>query len=168
MHSRLHPNVFRGESAAATPGSRTTSRILARTNSAAVVPAALERIERCELGQVGGGQTAGRHDAITRRELGTIAGPHAPASRRLVEARRRHPRVELNVAAQIEFFRDVVGVPQDLRLGGVALRPFPLLLQLLGELIGIFHALDVAARARIAIPEPGAADAAAGLANPYG
>ena len=79
------------------------------------------------------------------------------------KARRLHARVELDVAAQVEAVGDVVGVAQDLGLGGVALAPLPLLLQLVGELVGVLHALDVAARARIAVPVPGAADAAAGL-----
>ena len=55
----------------------------------------------------------------------------------------------------------MIDVAQDLRLGAVALRPLPLLLQCVGEAVGIFQAFDVAARAGIAVPEPGAADAAA-------
>src|SRR5690606_8363009 len=51
-------------------------------------------------------------------------------------------------------------------LGGIALRPFPFLLQLVRELIRILHALDIAARARIAVPVPGAADPASGLEHP--
>jgi hypothetical protein len=39
----------------------------------------------------------------------------------------------------------------------------PFLLQVVGEGIRIFEALDVAAAARIAVPIPGAADIAAGL-----
>ena len=57
----------------------------------------------------------------------------------------------------------MLDVAQDLRLGGVALGPAPLLLELVGEGVGVVQALDVAAGARVAVPEPGAADAAAGL-----
>ncbi len=39
-------------------------------------------------------------------------------------------RLERHVATQIEAVGDVIGIAQDLGLGGVTLRPFPLLLQL--------------------------------------
>ena len=81
----------------------------------------------------------------------------------LVERRGRHAGRELDVAAQVEAVGDVVDVAQDLGLRGVALGPLPLLLQLVGERVGVVHALDVAARARIAVPVPGAADAVARL-----
>ena len=74
--------------------------------------------------------------------------------------------VELDIGAQIEAVGDVVGVFQNLRLRRVALAPVPFLLQFVGERIGILHALDVAARAGIAVPVPGAADAAALLVDP--
>src|SRR5260370_41143302 len=75
--------------------------------------------------------------------------------------------LELDVAAEVEAIGDVVGIAQDLGLGGVALRPFPFLLQLGRELVGILDAFDVAACAGIAVPIPGAADALAGLEPPY-
>jgi hypothetical protein len=60
----------------------------------------------------------------------------------------------------------VIGVFQDLGLRRIALAPVPLLLQVIRERIGILHALDVAARAGIAVPVPGAADIAALLIDP--
>ena len=69
--------------------------------------------------------------------------------------------------AQIEPVGDVVGVFQDLRLRRIALAPVPFLLQFVRERIGILHALDVAARAGIAVPVPGAADIAALLIDPH-
>src|SRR5262249_32792032 len=60
---------------------------------------------------------------------------------------------------QVEAVGDVVGVFQDLGLRRIALAPAPFLLQLVRERIGILHALDVAARAGIAVPVPGASDA---------
>ena len=74
--------------------------------------------------------------------------------------------VELNVLAQIETIGNVVGVAKDFRLRRVFFRPVPLLIEFFGERKGILHALDVAARAGIAVPVPGAADAAAGLIDP--
>jgi hypothetical protein len=91
-----------------------------------------------------------------------------PAALGLVENGRMHWRIELNVAAQVEAVGDVVGVTQDLRLRRIALGPNPLLLQLLGKLVGILHALYVAARAWVAVPIPGAADAASGLEDTHG
>ncbi len=52
-----------------------------------------------------------------------------PAVLRLIERRRDDARVELDVAPQVEAVGDVVGVSQNLRLAGVALGPFPFLLQ---------------------------------------
>jgi hypothetical protein len=44
----------------------------------------------------------------------------------------------------------------------------PFLLQLVAEGVRVVHALDVAAGAGVAIPIPGAADAAAGFKDPRG
>ena len=76
-------------------------------------------------------------------------------------------RVELDVRTQVEAVGDMVGVAQDFRLRRVALAPVPFLLQLVGEGIGILHALDVAACAGIAVPVPGAADAPALLVDAH-
>ncbi len=128
-----------------------------------VVAVALEGIEALELGQVGRGQAPRRHDAVPGRGAGAVAGLDDPASLRFIEYRRRHARVELDVAAQVEAIRHVVGIAQELRLRGIALAPLPLLLQSLVKLIGILHAFHVAACARIAVPVPRSPDAAAGL-----
>src|SRR3981189_3218706 len=76
------------------------------------------------------------------------------------------PSRSLPFAPQIETVGDMVGVFQDLGLRRVALAPVPLLLQLFRERIGILHALDVAARAGIAVPVPGTTDAIALLIDP--
>jgi len=54
-------------------------------------------------------------------------------------------------------------VAQDLGLGGVALGPLPLGLELGVEAVGVVDALDVAASARVAVPVPGAADVVGAL-----
>ena len=77
----------------------------------------------------------------------------------LVERRLDDARAEPDVAAQVEAVGDVLEVAQDLGLGGVALRPRPLLLELVRPRVGVGHALDVAARAGVAVPEPRPADA---------
>jgi hypothetical protein len=47
-------------------------------------------------------------------------------------------------------------------------RTNPFLLQFLRELVGILHALDVAAHAGVAVPIPGAPDTASGLEDAHG
>src|SRR6185295_3289855 len=108
-------------------------------------------------------QAPGRHDAEPGRDPLTVGGLHPPAIRGLVEDGGPNARVQLDVPAEVEAVDDVVDVLHDLGLRRVALAPLPLLLELFGELVGILHALDVAAGAGIAIPEPRAADAASGL-----
>lgn len=133
---------------------------------AGVVGLAAERSQTGEVGHIGRRQTASGHDAEARADVVAGIGLDLPAVALLIEHGAGDPGIQLHVVAQFEAVGHVVDVAQDLRLGGVALGPVPLLLQLLIELIGVFHALDVATRARVAIPEPGAADAAAGLEHP--
>ena len=83
-----------------------------------------------------------------------------------VERRRGHARVEHDMPAQIEAIGNMVGIGEDFRLRRVLLRPVPLLVQFLREGERILHALDVATRAGITVPVPGAADATAGLEHP--
>ena len=71
--------------------------------------------------------------------------------------------IEGDVPAQVEPLGNMVGVAEDLRLTGVALRPFPFLLQFVGETVGVLHALDIAAGAGVAVPVPGAANTVACL-----
>ena len=96
---------------------------------AGVVAGAREGVEARELRRVGRGQAARGHDAVGCRHAGAVARSPAPSGPGLVEGRRLHARVELDVAAQVEAVGDVVGVAQDLGLRGVALAPLPLLLQ---------------------------------------
>ena len=135
---------------------------------AGVIGRAREALQTREGRDPGGRQTSGRHDAEAGRHAVAAIRLDLPPVRRLVEARRGHPRLELNVAPEIEAVGDVLDVPQDLGLGGVPLRPVPFLLELVGEGIGVVHALDIAAGAGVAVPVPGAADAAARFVDPRG
>jgi hypothetical protein len=90
-----------------------------------------------------------------------VVGAHLPAA--VLEMGREHAGFELDMASQIEAISHVIDVAQNLRLRCVLLAPGPLLLQRRIELVGVLHALDVAARARVAVPEPCAADAVTGL-----
>ena len=98
------------------------------------------------------------------RDLAAVVGANGPPRRRPRRTSRRCTRVSNWMSrAQVEPVGDVVRVLEDLGLRRVALGPLPLLLELVGELVRVLHALDVAARARIAVPVPGAAHAAARL-----
>ena len=104
--------------------------------------------------------------AITqKRAVSRVAlvGGHGPRRRALVEDGRLDPRLELDVAPQVEPVGDEVEVAQDLGLRRRSARSTPLPLQLLGEAVRVLDALDVAARAGVAVPVPRAADAVAGL-----
>ena len=72
-------------------------------------------------------------------------------------------RAEAHVAPQVEPVDDVVEVALGLRLFGEVLLPLPLVEQLLREQVRVRVALGVEPRAGVAVPVPGAADAAAGL-----
>ena len=102
------------------------------------------------------------------RDPVAAVGLDQPAIGALVERRRGDAGVEHDLAAQVEAVGDMVGVSEDFRLRRIFLRPVPFLVQLLREREGILQALDVAAGAGIAVPVPGAANAAAGFENPCG
>ena len=135
---------------------------------AGVIGRAREALQTREGRDLGARQAPGGHDAEAGRHVVAAVRLDVPPVRRLVEVRRGHARVELNVAAEIEAVGDVLDVPQDLGLGGIPLRPAPFLLELVAEGVRVVHALDVAAGAGIAVPIPGAADAAARFEDPRG
>src|SRR5262249_48928478 len=70
---------------------------------------------------------------------------------------------ELDVGFEVEAFGAVLKIAQDLILLWIAFGPVPLLQQVFVERVAINVAVRIAARARIAIPVPGAADPVAGL-----
>ena len=133
---------------------------------AGVVPLALEVFQALEVGHARRREIARRHDAVACADLLAAVGLQRPFARLAVERRRDDAGVELHVAPEVEAVGDVVDVFQDLGLRAVALRPLPLLLQLVGEAVGILQALHVAARTGVAVPEPGPADARAGFVGP--
>ena len=96
-------------------------------------------------------------------KVSPLLGAHAPAIGGLVVMRGDDAGVEADVALQVEPVGDMVEVAQDLRLAGIALGPFPLAHQLGREGVPVDVAFGIAARAGIAVPVPGAADAAAGF-----
>src|SRR5690349_16672511 len=74
--------------------------------------------------------------------------------------------VELNIATQIELVGDMVEIALGFGLARETLSPAPLLEQLLRKGIGVGIAFGIKPGAGIAVPVPGAADAAAGLEYP--
>ena len=112
------------------------------------------------------GEQACPHHAVARDDALFGGEVEDPSLGVFVPDRRVYPALELDVAVQVEALRNVLQVALDLGLRGVALRPLPLLLQLLGEAEGVLEALDVTARARVAVPVPGPPDTRAGLVDP--
>src|SRR5579859_5770968 len=94
--------------------------------------------------------TAGHASAVVGRKL--------PALVRLIPIRGLHLGAEANVAPEIMTVGDEAEIAQDFGLGCVFLRPRPCLVQLRIEGVAVVDGLDVAARAGIAVPVPGAAD----------
>ena len=90
---------------------------------------------------------------VVIRQHARVVVPDRPLDRRL----------EPDVAAEVVPIGDVLEVAQDLGLGGVLLRPLPLAFEFGVERVLVVEALDVAARARVAVPVPGATDVIGGL-----
>src|SRR5947209_3282814 len=128
---------------------------------AGMIAAAFERLEPRQFWNLRRGQATRRHDAELGGDAITAIGANRPLPEGFVVMSFGDARAELYVAPQIESVCDMVDIGEDFRLCGVALAPPPFLLQFLGKRIGIVHALDVAARAGIAVPVPGSANAAA-------
>ena len=136
--------------------------------AARVIGRPLEALLAFELRLVRQGQTARRHDAVAGGDHVALVGPHRPSGRRPIERRLNDAGVEVDIPAQVISVGDVVGVFQEFGLRRVALRPLPFPLQRFVEGEGVFLALDIDPRARIAVPEPGAADARARLDDTCG
>ena len=105
-----------------------------------------------------GRQDAGGGDHERGDKVLPRLGPHHPVRGRLVERHRDHGGAEADVATQIELVGHEVQIRLDLGLGRHRLGPHPLLLDLLGEAVGVLDALDVAARAGIPVEQPCATD----------
>ena len=119
---------------------------------------AREGVHTLDVGFERRGEDARRGDDERRGERLARFGFHRPRRVVLVERHRGDVGVEPDVAAQVQPIGDEVEVRLDLGLGGHRLRPHPLLLDLVGEAVGVLDALDVAARTGIPVEQPGAAD----------
>ena len=97
------------------------------------------------------------------RIVGAVVGRHHPGARRLVPRRRGDRGAEAHVAPEVEAVDDVVEVALGLGLLGEVLLPLPLVEELLREEVAVGVALGVEPGPGVAVPEPGAADAVAGL-----
>ena len=134
-----------------------------------VVALAGEGVDAGELRGVRRRQAADRGDQEPRRQRATVGQLDVPAVAAGVVGRGRHLRVELDVPAQVHLVGDEFQVAQDLGLGGVALRPVPLVEDLPRHAVGehVVDALAVTARPGVPVPVPGAADPAALLEHPH-
>src|SRR5271166_4383843 len=128
-----------------------------------MIPLSLEALQTREARRPRCRKIARRHDTEARDRGVPFVGPDGPCVCLAVEDRLFDPGVELNVAPEVEAVSHMVDVTQDLRLRAVALGPVPFLLQLVREGIRVFHAFDVAATPRVAVPIPGAANSTTSL-----
>lgn len=115
------------------------------------------------FGLIGAESAAGGENHEAGTELLTRGGGQCPDRGGIVEVGRGDGLLEAVAPLQIEAVGHVIDIGQDLRLRGETLGPGPTLLQLLIERVGVVDALHIAACARIAVPEPGAADIRTGL-----
>src|SRR6266853_5828628 len=128
-----------------------------------MIPLSLEALQTREARRPRCRKIARRHDTEARSRGLTFVGPDGPCVCLAVKDRLFDPGVELDVAPEVEAVSHMVDVTQDLRLRAVALGPMPFLLQFLREGIRVFHAFDVAAAPRVAVPVPSAANPATRL-----
>src|SRR5229473_8223285 len=128
-----------------------------------MIPLALEALQTGVGRRPRRRKIARRHDAKACGLGITLISLHRPGARLTIEGRLLDPGVELDVAPEVKAVGHMVDVTQDLRLRAVALGPMPFLLQLVREGIRVFHAFDVAAAPRVAVPVPSAANPATRL-----
>src|SRR5262249_14128394 len=76
-------------------------------------------------------------------------------------------RVQLDVPTQVKLVRDIIEVALVLRLARIMFFPVPFLQEFFREGIAVGVTLRVEARARVAIPIPGAAYATPRLVDPH-
>src|SRR5262249_28228520 len=112
-------------------------------------------------------QGADRGDQEAAGVTAAVVQRHVPAPRLLAPMSRRDAAPELDVAAQVELVGNVVEIAQRLRLAREMLGPMPFVKQVLREGKAVGIALGSEARAGVAVPVPGAADAGAGLEYAY-
>jgi hypothetical protein len=109
-------------------------------------------------GSRGDRQDARRRDHERGHDLAAVRGAKQPLRRVLVERHLDDLGVQEDVAPEVEAVGDEVQVALDLRLCRHRFGPHPLLLDLVGEAVGVLDALDVAARTRVPVEQPGASD----------
>src|SRR5690606_17425417 len=126
--------------------------------AAGEVHLAAESVGTLDVGRLRHREAAGGHHVPAAGQLVAGLGAHVPAGRLLVAAGGVGPAVEADVASQVVLVGDGLGVAEDLGLGRVLLRPGPLVLELRVEAVGVVDGRDVAARPRVPVPVPGAAD----------
>jgi hypothetical protein len=116
--------------------------------AAGEVHLAAEPVGAGDVEVLGHRQAARGHHVVARGQPRSGVGADAPEPGRLVPRGLGDPGAEPDVAAQVVALGHELQVAQDLRLGGVLLRPGPGRLELGVEPEGVVGGGDVAARAR--------------------
>src|SRR5216684_875209 len=95
-----------------------------------VVSLASEAIGALDVDRLRQGQAATGHHEKPAVDLVTRAGTDVPAAGLYIPGRLLHAGCEADVLAQVVLVGHVIGVGENLRLGGVFLGPLPFPLQL--------------------------------------
>ena len=127
---------------------------------------AAKRLASLEVRDLRRGEAPDRGDEVGGRQPVAPVGLDHPFAAGLVIAGTGHAGAELDVAPQVELVGDIIQIPQDLRLPGIAARPLPFEQDLLREGEAVVVAFGITARAGVAVPEPGAAHAVGHLDHP--
>src|SRR5580704_16442576 len=125
--------------------------------AASEVDFALKIVEAGDFGWLWRGKTSASHDVGAAGHGRAVVGREQPALRGLVPSCCRDLSAKANLAPQVISVGDEPEVAQDFGLGCIFLRPLPRALQLRIEGVAVVGGLDVAARAGVAVPVPGAA-----------
>ena len=121
---------------------------------------ALEGVDAGDPRHLGPGQRPERREDEARRHRGAVRlhETQRPEVVLVVQHRAGDLGVEDEVLADVHDLGRAVDVPQDVRLGGEALRPVPLLHELVVPEVAVDLALGVGAAPRVAVVVPDAAD----------
>ena len=130
---------------------------------AGVVLHAAEVVAAGDVGQVRHRQHAGGGDEEAGPSRRAVVGGDGPGAGGSSQTAAVTGGAEADVAPEVEPVDHVVEVALGLGLAGEVLLPLPLVEELLREEVAVGVALGVEPGAGVAVPEPGAADAAAGL-----
>ena len=134
-----------------------------------MVALARKILDAGDIGEVGRRESTHRADQELSGCGNARAGRHRPSLGRLIVAGTLHPRLELDVATQMEAIGDVFDIIQNIRLLGLGLFPFPILHQIVREGVAIkWTPRTINAGPRIPIIPPGPTHVGGAIIDAHG